>query len=329
MTLFYRNAVVSMFWLLIAFLVIQTQTSQMFLSILFTVFVLHFSEDLLQTKMKLSLKIAKPLGLLLSIGILSSIVYGLFVAFSFMISDFNALINTSDKKLLSFLSSYGYDYVNLEELYSVIMEFAKQNMGFLTFSLALLFKVVLGILLGVILHMSPIEKVTYTNSWDNVLGTILEQSQVLFKSFKNIMGIQVLISLMNTSIVGVFSTLLSWLVFGDFLPYWYVIIPLTALLSLVPVVGNVLINIVLALSIVQVDPYYIVAGLALFAIIHKLELIVIGKKMKAKVNVPFVVILFSMVLGELLFHSMSGMMLGMIVIVAVSFLMKDVKIKLD
>ena len=40
--------------------------------------------------------------------------------------------------------------------------------------------------------------------------------------------------------------------------------------------------------------------------------------MNEKVNVPFSFIIISMALGEMLFHSMSGMLLGMVILLTFS-----------
>lgn len=320
MSIFYRNMIVGSFWLMLIALLITSQTTSMLLALLFTVFVLNLSEFVISTKIKNTLK--KIVGFVLSVTAISLIGWGVYVAFSAMISDFNSLINSSHGQIISTANQLGLEVTTLQEIQVLAIDFIKENTGFLVVTGSLLIKVFLGVILGIIIHFSPLKQ-SDQNVWGSVLNTILSQSQIFFESFKNIMAIQVLISLMNTAIIAFMSTVFTWLIFGEFLPYWYVLILLTAVLSLVPVVGNMLINIILVLSTIQMSPFYVLVGLGLFAIIHKLELLVIGKQMDSKVGIPFIVILFSMVIGKLLFNSMSGMILGMVTVVTVAQLLKN------
>lgn len=88
-------------------------------------------------------------------------------------------------------------------------------------------------------------------------------------------------------------------------------------------------SIILMMSTVQISLTYVGVGIGMFLIIHKLELLVIGNKMKEKMNLPFIFILISMILGEFLFHSMSGMILGMVLVSTLSMIMKNIEFKKD
>jgi len=324
MTIFYRNLIVGFFWALMAFLVIQSNTSQMLLAMLFTVFVLHFTED--HVAGWISSGTRKAITLSLAVIAISFISYGLYMAFSVMFSDFNKLIESSQDVIVSTLAQHGIEVAGITEVYDMVFDFLKQNTEFLTFSATLVLKSLLGVVLGIILYFSPITE-NSNNAWGSVMSTVSKQASVFYESFKNIMAIQAMIAVMNTVIITVLATGFTWLWFGEFLPYWYVLVALTAILSLVPVVGNLLINLILALLTVQMSPLYVLVGLVTFVGIHKLELLVIGKKMDEKVNIQFAIILFSMVLGEMLFHSMSGMILGMVTIVTIATLLRQVSIE--
>lgn len=324
MTLFYRNLIVGLFWVLITFLIIQSNTSQMLLAMLFTVFVLHFSQTHVSSNLNGSVR--KGVSLALTISALSLVGWGLYMAFSVMIADFNAMINSSQDVIVDTMGKYGYEVNGLSEIYAMIMDFVKQNTVFLTGSATLVLKVILGVILGIILYFSPVKE-SSDNAWGSIMSTIANQCHAFYQSFTNIMGIQVLISIMNTTIIAILSTGITWLFFGEFLPYWYLLIGLTAILSLVPVIGGVLINIILALLTIQMSPLFMVFGLGLFFLMHKLEFLVIGKKMDEKVNIQISIILLSMVLGEMFFHSMSGMILGMVSLVTIAHLLRKMKVE--
>lgn len=327
MSIFYRNIILGIAWMLLLGVVMLSHTTQMFLSMLFTVFVLHMSENLSEKIIGVKTKFKKFLSIIISIVILSVIGFALYHSVLSMWGDLNEMLHKSQPIIIEKLHSYGVqnNITTISDLYSMVLDFIKLNVGFLTFSAGLVIKVIIGILLGIVVHFSQIvPKVLHENAWDSILYKLLEQSTVIYNSFRDIMGIQIIISLMNTTIISIMALGLTYVIYGQVLPYWYVIIPLTAILSLIPVVGNIMINVILILATVQISPTYVLVGVGLFLVIHKLELIVIGKKMKEKVDVPFVLILFSMLLGELLFHSMSGMLLGMVLMVSISKILKSI-----
>lgn len=329
MSIFKINSIIAVFWILFTFLLIQSNTTQMLLSLLFTVVVLHFSEDFF-AKFIQNKKLLKIASLILSASIFAFVSIALYFSFKFMGEDLAELIQSSQPLIMETMKDFGLNNnaQTIADLYVIIIDFLKANIGFITFSAILLLKVVLGIILGIVVHFSNIEDQDTDNAWGSVIHKINEQCKIIYKSFRDIMSIQILISLMNTTIISAMALGLTYLWAGEFLPYWYVIIPLTAILSLIPVVGNLMINIILILATIQVSPAFVLVGLGLFLIIHKLELIVIGNKMNEKVGVPFIVVLFSMILGELLFHSMSGMMIGMVIMVSLSKILRSIDVQL-
>lgn len=323
MTLFYKNVIVGVFWALILFLVLQSNTSQMFLTMLFTIFVLHFSEDNLQGRVKKD-SIRKGVSLLVAFGAIGIFGYLLYQASATIWTDLNGLLASSQDEILALSSSLGLDVSDYSELHAMAVEFMKSNMEFLTFSAGLLVKVFLGVILGIIVHMSPI-KPQNNHAWDEIMATIVHQSKTMYRGFRNIMQIQAKIAVMNTIIISIMAIPINWIIFGEMLPYWYAIIPLAAILSLLPVIGNVLINLILVAATVQMAPWYVLVSVLLFGIMHKVEMAVVGAEMNKKLNVPFSAIIFSMVLGEFLFHSMSGMVLGMVLMVTMYYLLRELK----
>lgn len=328
-----KNIIVGVIWLMISFLIITTQTSQMFLAMLFSLFVLHFSEDLTDKYIINHNKWKKILSVILSATILISVITGIYFSFKLMTDDLNNLIQISQPKIISLAQKYNYDINSMKEIYDLIYGFIKEHLNFVTGGVALLLKVSIGIIFGLIFHFSKIDNKKNDNLEGKIINDLLYYSDKMFISFKNIMGIQIIIALMNTTIISFLALGLTyfWTYFSTdgtnavFLPYWYIIIPLTFVLSLVPVVGNIIINLILIMATIQISPSFVIFGLLVFVVIHKLELIVIGKKMNEKVNVPFSFIIVSMALGEMLFHSMSGMLLGMVILLTISLITKDIK----
>lgn len=328
-----KNIIVGVIWLVIGYLIITTQTSQMVLAMLFSLFVLNFSENLTDKYIINHAKWKKILSVFLSITILTTVITGLYFSFKLMANDLNLLIQESHPKIISILQKYNYDLNSMNEIYDYIYIFFKENLNFITGGVGLLIKVSIGIIFGLIFHFSKVTEKENNTLEGKVMNDLLYYSEKIFISFKNIISIQILIALMNTTIISIMALGITYVwtyIISNgqeamFLPYWYIVIPITFVLSLVPVVGNILINLILIMSTVQISPTFVVFGLLLFLIIHKLELIVIGKKMNEKVNVPFSFIIISMALGEMLFHSMSGMLLGMVILLTFSLITKEIK----
>jgi predicted PurR-regulated permease PerM len=322
----YKNIIIGLIWLFVLTLLITTQSSQMFLSMLFTVFVLNFSEEITKNILKNEI-IKKLISTLISISILLIAGISLYYSFKYMAIDVKNLINDSQPLIIKFLQEIGITIESVEEINEKIFEYLKTNIGILTTSAGLMFKVLIGIVFGIIFHFSKIESKSNSTLEGFIINDMKKYSKIIFNSFKNIMEIQVLVSIMNTTIISFVALGLTYILYGQFLPYWYILIPLTALFSLIPVIGNIIINILLLMTTIQISVYYVLVGIGLFLVIHKLELIVIGKKMKEKVNIPFSFILISMLIGNLLFHSMSGMLLGMVIMLSLSNIAKRIKIK--
>lgn len=334
MTYIGKNIIVGLIFLVIAFLIITTKTSQMFLAMLFSLFVLNFSEKISGNFIDSSKKMLQKFSsFLISAFILFGLGWALYQSFKYMALDLNQLIQVSQPKIIEFLNKLGLkDIESVSQFYNIIIDFVKGNVGFIASGAGLIIKVIIGLLFGLVFHFSVI----HVASSDTVKGAVINDltyySDKIFNSFKNIMEIQVLVSMMNTIIISVMAlgvtyiwTMLDGSPEPKFLPYWYVIIPLTAILSLIPVVGNILINLILIMATIQISPEFVLVGLGLFLVIHKLELILVGKKMKEKVDMPFPLILISMLLGEFLFHSMSGMLLGMVIILTISNILSEMK----
>lgn len=330
MTSIGKNVILGLIFSVIFFLVITTKTSQMVLTILFTIFVLDMSEGLVQKYISNELKYKKLLSMVFSILTITIIITILIKAFSFMINDLNELINNSQEIIIAEINKLGlFNAKTIEEIYGYLLNLVKENVGVVTTGVGLIIKVVLGIILGVIFHFSTIETQKNSTLETKIIEDLKYYFEFFYQSFKNIMTIQLLIAFMNTTIVALMALGLTYIWSGNFLPYWYVIVPITFILSLIPVVGNVLINIILMMSTIQISITYVGVGIGMFLIIHKLELLVIGNKMKEKMNLPFIFILISMILGEFLFHSMSGMILGMVLVSTLSMIMKKIEFKKD
>lgn len=327
MTKFYANVIVSFIWFVLFSLVIMNNMGGMIVSMLFIIFILSISENFSNLFIK-GIKLKKIFSLILSIIIVSLVSYSLFKSIQFMWIDFNAMINQSEVLIIEKLRALGLSesITTIKDAYVIIFDYLKSNLSVIAFSAGLLLKVILGAILGILFHFSSFNYKENNNAWEHVMFKIANHCSTLNSSFRDIMSIQVKIALMNTTIVAFLALAITYVFYGQFLPYWYVIIPLAAILSLIPVAGNVALNLIVFLATIQLSVEFSIAGFLIFLLMHKLEFFVIGNQMEQKIGIVLVIVLLSMLIGEALFHSMSGVFLGLIILVTISRLLKQTKI---
>lgn len=315
-----KNIIVSSIWLLLFLVTIITQTSQMVLSLLFTLFVLTFSEEFVSKFIK-NKKINKIVSSIFSITIITFVIVSLYYAIVFMSKDLVNLANDSQNNIIEKLSFLGIN--NIDELYKKFIDYINNNLVIVSGSAIVLFKVLIGFILGFVFHFSTIEHKQEETLEAAIINDLTKYGNKIFIAFRNIIEIQIIVAILNTCIISILS--LGFYLSGETLPFWYIIIPMTTILSLIPVVGNLLINLMLVLCTIQISLTYVLIGVGSFLIAHKLELIVIGQKIKQKIDISFILVLLSMLLGELLFHSMSGMLLGMVIMLSLSLIAREIK----
>lgn len=315
-----KNIIVGIIWILLLALVILTQTSQMVLTMLFTLFILTYSEEKTSIYIK-NKKFQKIASSIISITIITAVIIALYYSLVYMAKDLMDIAENSQEKILKNIEFLGI--TNIEQIYQKVISFIKQNVVIFSNSAIVLFKIFIGFILGFLFHFSIIEHNKENTLEAHIINDLKKYGEKIFLSFRNIIEVQVLVSIMNTIIISILA--LGFYLSGETLPFWYIIIPMAAIVSLIPVVGNLIINLMLVLGTLQISVVYVLIGVGSFLIAHKLELIIIGRKIKEKINIPFLLVLLSMLIGELLFHSMSGMLLGMVIVLSLINVAREIK----
>jgi predicted PurR-regulated permease PerM len=323
----FNNKVVAIFWFFIISFMVYFNLSTFVLSILFTLLILTLTQNLF-AKININIKIKKYISLLFSIFIFTILGNTLYFSFKLMATDLVELISISQPLIIKFFHNLniGYHIKNLEDIFNIGLSYFKSNLNIITSSLTVFLQILLGIIFAILLHFEEFKTIEPTNSWEYIVDKILFQTKLIFENFKKIMTIQIIVAILNTLMVSLLSLIITPLIYHMNLPYWYILIPLTFVLSFFPVVGNLLINVILVMATVQVSTIYVILGISLFFLAHKMELLIIGSKLKGKVDVNFVFILFSMFIGELIFNSFSGILLGMIILTSISTILKNIKL---
>jgi len=127
-----------------------------------------------------------------------------------------------------------------------------------------------------------------------------------YRSFSTVIGAQITISTINTILTAIF-------VFSVQLPYAAVVVGLTFLCGLLPIVGNVVSNIVTVFLGFMVSPQIAIAALIFLIVVHKLEYFLNSKIIGARIRNPIWLTLFGLIIGEKLM-GVPGMILSPVVL---------------
>lgn len=319
-----------LFWIFLGSFIIFFQLAPMTITTLFTFFLLKKSEKL---ERKLFGKDNKTIAFIIFIGITLILGYLLSIGTTYIITDFNIFLQNNLKTIETLLKKYEVSNINIvtvSDIYKTILEEIKKNIEVFAGYGTSIIKILLGFIFGIIFYYST-QKNKQENNVKTLFGLTLYRIRYVFKelnnSFNIIISTQLLIAIMNVICLTIYSTIITYLVYGEPLQYWYILIPMVFITSFIPVIGNLFINLLLFVLSLQVSIYYTFFSLFYFFFAHKLELIVIGQTIKHKYNIPFLFLAISMVIGELLFHSLIGLLLGMTIYLTLQNILNKIRIK--
>jgi len=128
----------------------------------------------------------------------------------------------------------------------------------------------------------------------------------LYHSFATVMGAQLIISGINTTLTSIF-------LFTVRLPYAPLVIGVTFLCGLLPVVGNLLSNTVIVAIAFTVSPQLALAALVFLILVHKLEYFLNSKIIGDRIKNPVWLTLVGLIIGERLM-GIPGMIMAPVVL---------------
>ena len=223
-----KNVIVLSIWIFLFGLLVFTKSSQMLLALLFTLFVLTFSENFIKKYLSKNNKLNKYISTIISVFILVLIVFGLYFAISFMSKDLLVLIKESQNHLYTNLGFLGIH--NLDDIITKLNNFVKENMQILSNSLVTILKIFIGFILGFVFYFSSLKFKSENTLEAAIINDLRRYGQKIFSAFKNIIEVQIVVAILNTLVISILS--LCFYLYGEILPFWYIIIPTTFILSL-------------------------------------------------------------------------------------------------
>jgi predicted PurR-regulated permease PerM len=147
---------------------------------------------------------------------------------------------------------------------------------------------------------------TRDSLYATVVRELVIRVQTFYASFSRVIGAQILISLINTALTA------GFLLWNNF-PFSTVLIMATFLCGLLPIVGNILSNTLIAFVAFTISPKMALIALAYLIIIHKLEYFLNSKIIGDRIKNPMWLTLLGIVLGERLM-GIPGMILAPVVL---------------
>ncbi|MEI7730829.1 MAG: AI-2E family transporter [Verrucomicrobiota bacterium] len=148
---------------------------------------------------------------------------------------------------------------------------------------------------------------------------IADRFRSLYQSFATVMGAQLLISTINTTLTSIF---VIWIA----LPHAVVVIGVTFLCGMLPIVGNLISNTVIVGIALTVSPELAVWALAFLIVLHKLEYFLNSKIIGNQIKNPVWLTLIALILGERLM-GITGMILAPVILHFIRIEASQVKLK--
>lgn len=148
----------------------------------------------------------------------------------------------------------------------------------------------------------PVPNDLYTAS----AKAIIDRFTIFYQCFERVIGAQLIISAINTTLTGIFVLWVS-------LPYSMVVVVVTFICGLLPVVGNLVSNTVIVAIGITVSPKLAVAALIFLVAIHKLEYFLNSKIIGTRIKNPMWLTLLGLILGEHLM-GIPGMILAPVIL---------------
>jgi predicted PurR-regulated permease PerM len=147
---------------------------------------------------------------------------------------------------------------------------------------------------------------TPDNFYSAVTRELTIRFNTLYQSFAKVIGAQLVISTINTVLTAVFLTCNGY-------PYAPLLVILVFLCGLIPIVGNLISNVVIVGVGFTISPRTGIFALVFLVVVHKLEYFLNSKIIGKRINSPMWLTLIGLLVGERLM-GIPGMVLAPVVL---------------
>ena len=183
-------------------------------------------------------------------------------------------------------------------VHDLLVEQVKHSAGLLATlgktGLGGLVQVLVGVIVGVLLMLDHQPRDI------GLARAIRERASIFIDTFRSIVTAQFFIALINTLFTALYLFVLLPL-FDIHMPYALALTLLTFVAGLLPIVGNLLCNVVLTLVSLSVGPGVALASLSFLIAVHKMEYIINSAIVGGKTHIAIWEMLLAIFIGEILF----------------------------
>jgi predicted PurR-regulated permease PerM len=147
---------------------------------------------------------------------------------------------------------------------------------------------------------------TKNNLYSVLSKQVAQRFRDFYRSFATVMGAQITISLINTALTALFVVIIR-------LPYIPLVIAVTFLCGLLPIVGNLISNVIIVGLAFTISLKAALIALGFLVAIHKLEYFLNSKIIGDRIRNPIWLTLLGLIIGERLM-GIPGMVLAPVVL---------------
>ncbi len=261
---------------------------------------------------------SKALSILLFGIMVTAIFYGFIFSVRQAAKALPEVVETTLPKVLDYArnSNLTLPFDDVDSLKVVVMENLKGQLKYVGTFARFATKEFLFVLIGIVVAISMflnsnVELGRETHRLRNNLYSvssdfISDRFAAFYQSFKTVMGAQLIISTLNAAFTSVF-------VWWTDLPYPIFVIALTFLCGLLPIIGNLISNVVIVGIAFTRTPQFALVAIIYLVVIHKLEYFLNSKIIGERIKNPMWLTLLSMVLAERLM-GLPGMILAPVIL---------------
>lgn len=267
---------------------------------------------------KFSFGRSKTLAVILYFIAVTSIGYGLFYFSRQAYVALPEIAETTIPAVVSYAERSGIElpFTDYASLKSLALNGVKDKFGNIGRYAGVVFVQLAMLLIGLVIALSLFLNARWevdddpnavkNNIYSTVVHELILRFHNFYRSFCTVIGAQIIISLFNTTFTCVF------LIWNGF-PYAMVILVLTFLCGLLPIVGNLLSNILIVGVGFTISPRIALIAFIFLVVIHKLEYFLNSKIIGDRIKSPMWLTLIGIVLGEKLM-GIPGMILAPVVL---------------
>ncbi|MBI1840269.1 MAG: AI-2E family transporter [Verrucomicrobia bacterium] len=218
----------------------------------------------------------------------------------------HALPSVADEsipKIIAFAEQRGVDlpFDDAKEFRTMVGSEVQKRFAEVTNFAKLATKEVVILLLGLVIACSIFLKPTLdldpamhkvrNNLYSACCLELTERFKAFYHSFETVMGAQIIISLINTSLTSVFILATS-------MKHPLVLVGVTFLCGLLPIIGNIISNCVIVAVGFTMSPVMAIAALVFLIALHKLEYFLNSKIIGDRIRNPVWLTMLGLIIGE-------------------------------